>query len=308
MHRVMRDSPYQAAALLPDTESLPPGGIGGRLSKGHIDYAPFAATLDCLPQAMQARSVCIVSYRAALHRQEKTWQYASLRLLAYRESLFVHGHMVTDDGPVERLFDDTTLLALHRITASRVTGRSSAALPDIPAPSGEGLGIMEMEEEPFEVSLRFAPEAATYAAERRWNRSQRCEMHDDGSVTLPIKAHNEAECLSWVLGFADRAQVLAPDWLRREIKKTVYAMAACTTRRTNRQTRPKAAARLPRPAPCGCGSNPRCRTCVHPYRMFLYQVLRPGHPVRIHAGSSQSVLYFAPAPEGLLGYPCSALP
>lgn len=84
---------------------------------------------------------------------------------------------------------------------------------------------MEMEEEPFEVSLRFAPEAATYAAERRWSRDQRCEMHDDGSVTLPIRAHNEAECLSWVLGFADRAQVLAPNWLRREIKKTVSAMA-----------------------------------------------------------------------------------
>lgn len=84
---------------------------------------------------------------------------------------------------------------------------------------------MEMEEEPFEVSLRFAPKAATYAAERRWSRDQRCEMHDDGSVTLHIKAHNEAECLSRVLGFADRAQVLAPDWLRREVKKTVYAMA-----------------------------------------------------------------------------------
>ena len=56
MHRVMCDSPYLAAARLPDTESLPPGGIGGRLSKGHIDYDPFAATLDCLTQAMQARS------------------------------------------------------------------------------------------------------------------------------------------------------------------------------------------------------------------------------------------------------------
>ena len=126
MHRVMRDSPYQAAALLPDTESLPPGGIGGRLSKGHIDYDPFAATLDCLTQAMQARSVCTVSYRAALHRQEKTWQYASLRLLAYRESLFVQGYMVTDDGPVERLFDDTTLLAC---IASRPVASPDAALP-----------------------------------------------------------------------------------------------------------------------------------------------------------------------------------
>ena len=82
-----------------------------------------------------------------------------------------------------------------------------------------------MEEEPFEFSLRFAPEAATYAAERRWSRDQRCEVHDDGSVTLPIRAHNEAECLSRVLGFADRAQVLAPDCLPREVKKTVYAMA-----------------------------------------------------------------------------------
>lgn len=132
MHRVMCDSPYLAAARLPDTESLPPGGIGGRLSKGHIDYDPFAATLDCLTQAMQARSVCIVSYRAALHRQEKTRQYASLRLLAYRESLFVQGYMVTDDGPVGRLFDDMPLLALHRITACHATGRSSAALPTSP--------------------------------------------------------------------------------------------------------------------------------------------------------------------------------
>ena len=50
MHRVMRDSPYQAAALLPDTESLPPSGIGGRLSKGHIDYDPFAPRWTVCPR------------------------------------------------------------------------------------------------------------------------------------------------------------------------------------------------------------------------------------------------------------------
>ena len=67
--------------------------------------------------------------RAALHRQEKTWQYAPLRLLAYRESLLVQGYMVTDEGPVERLFHDPTLLALHRITACRTQLRRPAGHP-----------------------------------------------------------------------------------------------------------------------------------------------------------------------------------
>ena len=251
MHRVMRDSLYQAAALLPDTESLPPGGIGGRLSKGHIDYDPFAATLDCLTQAMQTRNVCTVSYRAALHRQEKTWQYAPLRLLAYRESLFVQGYMVTDDGPVERLFDDTTLLALHRITACSVTGRSSAALPDIPAPSGEALGIMEMEEEPFEVSVRFAPEAATYAAERRWSQDQRWRI-TKRSVFPGY----------WALVTGPRCWPLTG--CARRSKKRSMPWPACTTLRANRQTRPKTAALLPRTEPCGCRSSPRYQACMHP--------------------------------------------
>ena len=70
MHRVMCDSPYLAAARLPEAARTVVVCLFPY--KGHIDYDPFAATLDCLTQAMQARSVCTVSYRAALHRQEKT--------------------------------------------------------------------------------------------------------------------------------------------------------------------------------------------------------------------------------------------
>lgn len=152
MHRVMRDSPYQAAALLPDTESL-----------------------------------------------------------------FVQGYMVTDDGPVERLFDDTTLLAC---IASRPVASPDAALPPCrPSPHRPARGWHHGN------GRRIFRSPRALCPGGRWSRDQRCEMHDDGSVTLPIRAHNEAKCLSWKLGFADRAQVLAPDWLRREIKKTVYAMA-----------------------------------------------------------------------------------
>lgn len=158
---------------------------------------------------------------------------------------------------------------------------------------------MEMEEEPFEINVRFAPEAATYAAERRWSRDQRCEMHDDGSVTLPIRAHNESACLSWVLGFADRAQVLAPDWLRREIKKTVYAMARLYHTPHKPADTAESGGSPAAACPCGCGSNPRCRTCVHPYRMFLYQVLRLGPP-RSHPRRFQSVRTL-PLPQRLKG-------
>lgn len=144
----------------------------------------------------------------------------------------------------------------------------------------------------------------------RWSRDQRCEMHDDGSVTLPIRAHNEAKCLSRVLGFADRAQVWPRTGCAGRSKKRSMPWPVCTTRRANRQTRPKAAARLPRPAPCGCGSNPRCRTCVHPYRMFLSLSGTSSWPTPFASTQVSVSPYstFAPAPEGPLGYPCSALP
>lgn len=308
MHRVMRDSPYQAAALLPDTESLPPGGIGGRLSKGHIDYAPFAATLDCLPQAMQARSVCTVSYRAALHRQEKSWQYASLRLLAYRESLFVQGHMVTDDGPVGRLFDDTTLLAC---IASRPVASPDAALPPCrtsPHRPARGWASWKWKKNLSKSACALprrpppmppnAAGAGTSVAKCMTTVPSRCLS---GRIT---KRSVFPGCWALLTGPRCGPGLAAQGGQKNGLCHGPFVPHAAQTGRHGRKRRLACRGLLPAAAGVTHDAGPVCiLTGCSSIRYFVL-----AHPVRIHAGSSQSVLYFAPAPEGPLGSPCSALP
>ena len=50
---------------------------------------------------------------------------------------------------------------------------------------------------------------------------ERCE---DGSLTLRASMGNEFECLSWVPGFGESAEILEPDWLRKDMKALLGRM------------------------------------------------------------------------------------
>jgi predicted DNA-binding transcriptional regulator YafY len=143
--------------------------------------------------------------------------------VAYREAIHIHGWVVSEKGKAAPLFDKPTRLALQRLRNVLVTQRGAAHLPDVEEEHKGLFGVME--KEPFPVRIKFAPAAATYVAEREWSEDQKVTVHKDGSITLAMTARSPAEVISWVLSFADAAELLAPEWLREELARHVETLA-----------------------------------------------------------------------------------
>lgn len=229
MQREIQTSLDHMVSFLPRGEREFHGGIGAAVSKGRIDYTPFQGTIATLMQAIREERVCLVQYRAALSGKTKEYDFAPKRLLACRESLYAEGWIVTDKGTAEALYDEPCRLAVHRFQNCVLTVRDSKDVPDIPPPSTEAFGVME--DKPFTVAVRFDASAAVYVSERRWSDGQRVEEHEDGSITLYAEMFNDAECISWVLGFGDAAEVLEPAWLRRELRQIIGRIKEKYTRK-----------------------------------------------------------------------------
>lgn len=222
MHKQMQNSLSQASAYLEKDSEVVLGGLGGSLGKGEIDYSNHEAILARFMNAISSRRVCQVTYKTRRSAPEKTWAFAPLRLLAYHESIHIIGYRVTEEGPVAAVYEKPVHLALHRVINCEVTRRSSKNLPEPETEKG-ALGIMAGE--PFAVTARFSPQAATYAAERKWSAGQKVEDLPDGGVLLHITASNPEECVAWILGFGDDAEILAPDWLRAKTAEEIRNMA-----------------------------------------------------------------------------------
>ena len=226
MARQMENSLNQAAAYLPADSNFATG-LGAAAAKGRIDYAPFEKFLQIFIKAIISKKVCRVAYRSKRHVPVKEYDYAPKRLVAFHESIFVLGYVVNERGPVKAMYDKPTLLAVHRLIDCQLTQRRADTVPEPPADDFSTLGIMQRE--PFAFTIRFTARAATYAAERQWSANQTIEDLPDGGILLHADAASEAECLAWILGFGDSAEVLEPDWFRKLVKEKIQAMLSFYT-------------------------------------------------------------------------------
>jgi predicted DNA-binding transcriptional regulator YafY len=192
-----------------------------RLVKGHIDYRPFQESYQCLTEAIRKGAVVEVSYKSSLLGDPKRLDYAPKILSLYHESLRFLGWIV--DKRDKALYDEPTALLLHRMESVKATERKAAKLPDPLDFEAGHFGLIN-ETDPFEVSLRFAPEASQYVWERQWSPDQKARLLDDGSLELVMSSRSEMETIQWVLGFGEKVEVLSPDWLKGEIRKVALAL------------------------------------------------------------------------------------
>lgn len=222
MLKKARQSLNQAAAFLEDPSAGIRDGIGSALVKGLIDYAPFEEILRTFMIAIAERRICRVCYRAKRHLEEKTYEFAPKRLIAFHESIFVLGYIMSPEEPLKPLYPRATLLALHRFLSCQITRLKSDGAPEPEIREQSFFGVFD--DNKFPIKILFKASAATYVAERRWSGNQRIEELPNNDIILYAEAGNEKECVSWILSFGANAELLQPAWLREKIKETLADM------------------------------------------------------------------------------------
>ena len=76
------------------------------------------------------------------------------------------------------------------------------------------------------VKLRFAPEIADDVVSKQWHSTQYAKIEEDGSATLEFRVDGLSEITWWVVSFADKVEVLAPQALRERIHEIAANMAS----------------------------------------------------------------------------------
>lgn len=164
----------------------------------------------------------MVSYQSSLDKDVRSFDYAPAYLLTYHDTLYIRGWIVSEKGTPHAVCETAHTLALHRCKEVVLTRRSSEHLPPPPEDNPGAFGFID--NVPFEAVVHFNKDAATYVAEREWSEGQRVEMQEDGSVILSVVVRSLDEFIAWILTFADKSEVIKPDWLRREVAERVFSL------------------------------------------------------------------------------------
>jgi predicted DNA-binding transcriptional regulator YafY len=123
---------------------------------------------------------------------------------------------------------------LERLQSARVLPESYTIPDDFdPAAYLKDSWRIMTGDQPAEVVLRFALEAAPYVLERSWHLSQETESEPDGGLTLRLYIAEPREMLPWIRSWGAQVEVIAPDWLRDRVAQELRDAAEQYRARVN---------------------------------------------------------------------------
>ena len=192
--------------------------VSKAMVKGAIDYTPHQVTIERLFQCIRNKTACDLTYQSSTASQPKTYSYAPLSLVSYRDALYVSGAKVAEEGSPEIVL--RMILCVHRIKEVVPTIRTHGLEEE---KEGQGhFGFMS--QEPFRVQVKFTQEVAAYVSERTWSEDQVVKQLKNGKVILEFTARSRPEVVSWVLGFGRHALLLKPKDLREDLISLIETM------------------------------------------------------------------------------------
>lgn len=173
----------------------------------------------CRPEVLEALERSVLEQRRvrilyeSRHSGQFDWREIDpLRIYFLQRSLYLYARC-PDKSPSFRTF------RLNRVREVRFTPIPS---PRIPYEKYfhrqlDNAFLHFMGDDTEQVVIRFTPQAAEYVAEGLWHHSQSLEFETDGRLLFTVRVSAPREVLRWASGFGlDAAEVLEPEWLRRE--------------------------------------------------------------------------------------------
>ncbi len=205
----------KTTALLPNKEDCTTAldSICAVSVKGVIDYTPFQDIIETTLRAIRDRNICEITYQGPYRPEPRISHFAPIKMLSYRESLYVVGFSVTERGNPEMLYKTTfSIQRIKSITILNINHNFEILEDD-----KKNFFFGFMENEPFLVSVRFTSQVAQYIKERKWSDNQIIKEHRDGSVLLEFMAQSAPEVISWILSFGKEAKLIKPKRLKQQI-------------------------------------------------------------------------------------------
>lgn len=144
-----------------------------------------------------------------------------------------------DFSPLHLLYTDSWRV-MGKVNFNRQA--QSIKLKDIKKVSRTGKNFLEEEKfDPFEhlgrawaaspegklynIKLKFAPEIADNIVSKQWHSTQYAKIEEDGSAFVEFRVDGLSEITWWIISFADKVEVLAPQTLRERIHNIAANMA-----------------------------------------------------------------------------------
>lgn len=193
---------------------------------GSIDYTPQHQIIHTLIEAMEKHKVCKLTYQAIEAPKPKTFHIKPLKLFSYHDAIYLHAQKAKEPGKPYRTPKYDPLLAVHRMKSVVMT--DIAFQPenfDFEKAFNQQFGVIK--EEAFDVEVDFTGWAAAYVAERCWSPDQEIIPKGKNKIILKFTASSQPELIGWLLSLGEEAKVLKPDWLIKEMKAKMAAMAKC---------------------------------------------------------------------------------
>ena len=189
-------------------------GDGFRVLPGpHKRYAAFRDTIRTLNMGVLENQTLEMTYRTGRTGAESTRRIDAYKVWYHGGALYVIGH--------DHRSGEIRTFSVDRILAIESTNEEFEIAPDFDfdAYTASSFGVVAEPAAP--VRIRFNADWASFVSEREWHASQKVSALPDGGLELTMEVGGSEELANWVLSFGGGAEVLEPESLRTEVRRSL---------------------------------------------------------------------------------------